>query len=131
MNKKRLFLYLPLLLALMVGSTGCSSDEEEKDNKKSEEKAEDCYTAYVTIALIDEDIIQARIIDTPVDVDVDDVHVPRKCHYVYLLKSELGNPTLQVGDVVDFKIISYEILPPGDGPAIYGFSFRCHVKPCN
>ena len=135
MNLKRLFLYVSLLLILIVGSTGCSSDEEEKDSKKAEEKAEDCYTACVTGALSDVETIQAIITYDPEDAHDRPIYRPQKYLYVYLLKSELGNPALQEGDVVDFKIISYEIHYPEEespgGPGIDGPYFYCHVEPCN
>ena len=46
MNTKKLFLYLPLLLALMIGSVGCSKDDESagsKDDESTEEPVNDEY----------------------------------------------------------------------------------------
>jgi len=49
MNTKRLFLYLPLLLALMLVSVGCSKDDEST----SGEKTVDFYGIDIPYAPID------------------------------------------------------------------------------
>ena len=53
MNTKRLFLYLPLLLALMIGSVGCSKD----DCSENEGESSDVLTneeSNITFSLCDE-----------------------------------------------------------------------------
>ena len=49
MKTKRLFIYLPLLLALMSGAVGCSDDDEEDssitvDFQLQDEEGNGCYT---------------------------------------------------------------------------------------
>ena len=48
MNKKRLFLYIPLFLALMLGSTGCSSDESSVEIVEKDD-SNDNPTLYYSI----------------------------------------------------------------------------------
>ena len=43
MNTKRLFLYLPLLLALMIGSVGCSKDDDSAEEPVNDEYPETTF----------------------------------------------------------------------------------------
>ena len=121
MKTKNIFLYLPLLLALMLGAMGCSSDEDNMEIKG-------CFSAYV-MGVNSDGTVMAQITEAPEGLS--NVQ-PGKNRFVILPIRDLRNPDVQSGDIVDFSIINYEqISHPVNGPILYlGPEFICRVKPC-
>ena len=125
----------------------CSSDKEIMDRKGFfSMKTEDCYSGYVSNAKDDDDVIIAAVKDEVKDKDWIKVNIteapnpngrstfspdPGEGSAVYFLKSDLQNPDIREGDIVDFKIISYKLLEMGHSATdVICFNFYCNVKPC-
>ena len=90
---------------------------------------EECFSAQVT-TIEDGDSIKAVITENPA-WDSYAFFAPHKNSSVILLKSDLLNPDIQKGDVIDFWIVRYKMLSIIDnGPETYCNEFFCIVKPC-
>ena len=107
----------------------CSSDMEimDKDGFFSMD-IEECYSGCVADAKDDKDSIKVQITEAPENLSLYD---PRKGASIYILKSDIQNPNIVEGDVVDFRIIRYKALSLGQmGGDAYIREYFCNVKPC-
>ena len=126
----------------------CSSDEEimDRDGYFSM-KTEECYSGCVTDANDEEDRIKEQlktlvsdgeecikvlITEAPANFKGMFVLEPQKDKYVYFLKSELQNPDIHEGDIVDFRIIRYKMLEHihWGADVYYTNIYFCIVEPC-
>ena len=122
----------------------CSIDMEIMDRDGFfSMKTEECYSGCVTDAIDDEDRIlaqiQALVNDGEEWIKVKITETPNsftwlapvKNNDVYFLKSDLQNPDIQVGDVVDFRIMRFYLLEHKHmGSDVYSTKFYCVVEPC-
>ena len=91
---------------------------------------EECFSAQVTDAKYDGDSIKAVITENPA-WDSYAFFAPHEGSSVLLLKSDLQNPDIHEGDVIDFRIVRYKMLSIiYNGPETYCHEFFCSVKPC-
>ena len=126
----------------------CSSDEEIMDRDGYFSMVtEECYSGCVTDANDEEDRIKEQL-KTLVNDGEEYIKVliteaptnlrgwagldPQKGKYVYFLKSELQNPDIHEGDIVDFRIIRYKMLEHihWGADVYYTNIYFCIVEPC-
>ena len=126
----------------------CSSDEEIMDRDGYFSMiTEECYSGLVTDANDEEDRIKEQL-KTLVSDGEEYIKVliteaptnlrgwlwldPQKGKYVYFLKSELQNPDIHEGDIVDFRIVRYKMLEHRRfGSDYYTNKYFCIVEPCD
>ena len=128
MKIKSLFLYLPLLLALMLVSVGCSKDDEREDEKLA---IEGCYEGEVVGFGVDS--VSLRVTNAPesvVNAKSGSASVPQVGSILLAKKSDLKNPSIQEGDLLEFQILRYEEIVFVDARELYIF-YKCKIRPCN
>lgn len=123
----------------------CSRDKEimDRDGFFSMD-IEECYSGRVADAKNDDDRIKEQIkalvsegeeyikvLITEAPTNIRLWLDPRKDKYVYFLKSELQNPDIREGDIVDFRIVRYKSLSfIQDGSDRYIKDYFCRVEIC-
>lgn len=118
MNTKRLFLYLPLLLALMLVSVGCSKDDEREDDLDSvkwENGPGFCYTVEITnieSTPYDYQMLYAHIIDMPTDIDS---QYNFSAFTLSFSNRNLRNQEQKIGNVLNIRILKYSFVTNGWG----------------
>ncbi len=120
---KKLLFMMSVLLSL--GMFCACSDSDDRG-------IEGCFSARITEARDDADKVKAVITLVPETLyDYDSqppIHIGIS---IYLLKSDLSGKGFQIGDIVDFEIIRYEMIPlPEDRPMNTTPDYFCRVKPC-
>ena len=131
MKIKSLFLYLPLFLALMIGSVGCSKDDEREDEELA---IEGCYEGEVV--RFDVDSVSLKITKAPesvVNAPLDSPQVPQMNSLLFVKKSDLKTPAIQEGDLFEFQILRYEEIDFGFIQCLYLYTpkYKCKIRPCN
>lgn len=124
----------------------CSSDKEIMDREGFfSMKIEDCYSGYVTDTKDDkdwiieqikalnkdnEDWIKVYITENPYPNSLSWLD-PLKDEEIYFFKSDLQNPDIHEGDVVNFRIVRYKMLERIEsGSDKFCHKYFCNVKPC-
>ena len=123
----------------------CSSDKEIMDREGFfSMNIEECYSGCVADAKDDVDGISeqiralvgegedwVKVIVTEAPTNIRSWLDPLKNEHVYFLKSDLQNPDIREGDIVDFRIIRYKGLSfVQSGSDIFIVDYFCRVEPC-
>ena len=85
-----------------------------------------CYTGIVKYIIPETESVQVIITDDPTIV----TDRPVRGDMIVFASKDLTNSVLQVDDVVEFKIIEYEMVNSPGGPADAPRYYKCKVKPC-
>lgn len=120
---QRILFVLGILLSFSMFCACSDSDDRGVDG---------CFSARITGARDDADKVKAVITQVPETLDDYDSQPPIYVGIsIYLLKSDLSSKSFQIGDIVDFEIIRYEMIPlPEDRPMNTSPDYFCRVKPC-
>lgn len=117
--KKLVFIFGVLFAAFCF--SGCSKDEESQDAF-----SDYCYTGIVKYIIPETGSVQVVITEDPKIVS----DRPIRGDEIVFANKELTNSDLQVGDVIEFKIIEYEMAKRIGGSADSPMHYKCKVKPC-
>ena len=117
--KKLVFIFGVLCAAFCF--SGCSKDEESQDAF-----SDYCYTGIVKHIIPETGSVQVVITEDPKIVS----DRPIRGDEIVFANKELTNSDLQVGDVIEFKIIEYEMAKRIGGSADSPMHYKCKVKPC-
>ena len=112
MKKISILLILPMLLFMMLGVIGCSSDDNEQ-----------CYT--ININGIDEnDVVSGNIVSSP-----ENSLLSNGC-IVLFDKSDLTRTEISKGDQIDIIILSYKDVSIEGHQTGLKHYYWCEVKEC-
>ena len=117
--KKLLFIASVIFATFCVG--GCSKDEDSQDAF-----SDYCYTGIVKYIIPETESVQVVITEDPKIVS----DRPIRGDEVMFTGKDLTNIVLQVDDVIEFKIIEYEMAKRIGGSADSPMHYKCKVKPC-
>ena len=117
--KKLVFIFGVLFAAFCF--SGCSKDEESQDAF-----SDYCYTGIVKYIIPETGSVQVVITEDPKIVS----DRPIRGDEILFTGKDLTNSVLQVGDVIEFKIIEYEMFNRVGGLADSPMYYLCKVKPC-
>ena len=120
MNMKNLFYNLGVLMLVGLCLIGCSSDGESENTL-----TDHCFTGQIKYIVNESGSVQVVITQAP-DPKISPIIIGSE---VGFSSKELTNSVLQVGDIIDFKIIEYERTDIA-GPVYNPMHFVCKVKPC-
>ena len=115
------YLYILMSVMLMVMSAGCSSDEESQDDFRDY-----CYTGIVKSIRPETGSVQVVIMEDPKIVS----DRPIRGDEILFTDKDLTDAVFQVDDVIEFKIIEYEMFNRVGGLADSPMYYLCKVKPC-
>ena len=119
--KKLVFIFGVLFAAFCF--SGCSKDEESQDAF-----SDYCYTGIVKYIIPETGSVQVVITESP-KIDNGRGRPIRRDEILFKDK-ELTNSILQVDDIIEFKIIYYELVNRVGGYADDPLRYVCKVKPC-
>ena len=115
MKKIFILLILPMLLFMMLGVIGCSSDDNEHN--------EQCYTIHIN-GIDENDVVSGNIVSSPENSPLSNGGI------VLFNKSDLTRLYISKGDQLDIIILSYkEVSIEGHQTGIKHF-YWCKVKEC-
>ena len=123
MKKKRV-LWICALLMLAVGMSSCSSKDEESQDPLSYY----CYTGIIKYIIPETESVQVVIMDSPKLVS--DRPIPIRGDVIVFADKDLTNSVLHVDNVIEFRIIEYEMAKRIGGSADSPMHYKCKVKPC-
>lgn len=119
--KKSVFIFGVLLAAFCF--SGCSKDEESPDPLSYY-----CYTGIVKYIIPETESVQVVIMDSPKLVS--DRPIPIRGDEIVFADKDLTNSVLHVDNVIEFRIIEYEMAKRIGGSADSPMHYKCKVKPC-
>ena len=122
--KKSCILWMFAVLMLAVGMSGCSSKDEESQDPLSYY----CYTGIVKYIIPETESVQVVIMDSPKLVS--DRPIPIRGDEIVFADKDLTNSVLHVDNVIEFRIIEYEMAKRIGGSADSPMHYKCKVKPC-
>ena len=112
------------LLMLAFGMSSCSSKDEESPDPLSYY----CYTGIVKYIIPETESVQVVIMDSPKLVS--DRPIPIRGDVIVFADKDLTNSVLHVDNVIEFRIIEYEMAKRIGGSADSPMHYKCKVKPC-
>lgn len=115
------FVYLFCVLFAAFCFSGCSKDEESQDAFGGY-----CYTGIIKAIRPETGSVQVVITEDPKIVS----DRPIRGDEILFTDKDLTDAILQVDDVIDFKIIEYEMFNRIGGLADSPMYYICKVKPC-
>ena len=118
----RTFILIFSVLYTAFCFSGCSKDEESQDAF-----SDYCYTGIVKFIGPETENVQVVITEDPKIVS----DRPIRGDEILIIGKDLTNSVLQVGDVIEFKIIEYKMVDRliGGHPED-PMHYKCKVKPC-
>jgi len=116
--KKDYILWISICLLMLAG---CSSDEESQDDLRDY-----CYTGIVKSIRPETGSVQVVIMEDPKIVS----DRPIRGDEILFIDKDLTDAVFQVDDVIEFKIIEYEMFNRVGGLADSPMYYLCKVKPC-
>ena len=119
--KKLVFIFGVLFAAFCF--SGCSNDEESQDPLSYY-----CYTGKIKAIIPKNSQVQVVIMDSPRLVS--DRPIPIKGDEILFADDDLPSYVLQVDNVIEFRIIEYEMAKRIGGSADSPMHYKCKVKPC-
>ena len=122
--KKSSILWMFALLMLAVGMSSCSSKDEESQDPLSYY----CYTGIIKYIIPETESVQVVIMDSPKLVS--DRPIPIRGDVIVFADKDLTNSVLHVDNVIEFRIIEYEMAKRIGGSADSPMHYKCKVKPC-
>ena len=122
--KKSSILWMFALLMLAFGMSSCSSKDEESPDPLSYY----CYTGIVKYIIPETESVQVVIMDSPKLVS--DRPIPIRGDVIVFADKDLTNSVLHVDNVIEFRIIEYEMAKRIGGSADSPMHYKCKVKPC-
>ena len=122
--KKSCMLLMFAMLMLAVGMSCCSSKDEDSQDAFSNY----CYTGIIKAIHPVTGSVQVVITESP---KIDNGRGrPIRRDEILFKDNELTNSILQVDDIIEFKIIEYELVNRVGGYADDPLRYICKVKPC-
>ena len=112
------------MLMLAVGMSSCSSKDEESQDPLSYY----CYTGIIKYIIPETESVQVVIMDSPKLVS--DRPIPIRGDVIVFADKDLTNSVLHVDNVIEFRIIEYEMAKRIGGSADSPMHYKCKVKPC-
>jgi len=122
--KKSCIFWMFALQMLVIGMSGCSSKDEDSQDPLSDY----CYTGIIKAIHPVTGSVQVVITESP-KIDNGRGRPIRRDEILFKDK-ELTNSILQVDDIIEFKIIYYELVNRVGGYADDPLCYVCKVKPC-
>ena len=123
MKKNRIF-WMFAVLMLAFGMSSCSSKDEESQDPLSYY----CYTGIIKYIIPETESVQVVIMDSPKLVS--DRPIPIRGDVIVFADKDLTNSVLHVDNVIEFRIIEYEMAKRIGGSADSPMHYKCKVKPC-